>query len=61
MDEIIMDFDEEGHVKIEVKGVSGPRCDSLTKDIEEELGELVREEKKPEYFQQQKTIRHVKH
>ena len=47
---------QDGTVTEEVIGVVGNQCESLTKNIEEKLGEVQRVELKPEYYQQKQTI-----
>ena len=49
-------FKQDGTVTEEVIGVVGNECESLTKNIEEKLGEVQRVELKPEYYQQKQTI-----
>ena len=44
---------QQGEVHLEVKGVKGTKCMDLTKDIEEELGIVIEQEKKSEYYQQE--------
>lgn len=43
---------KDGAVEIKVKGVSGPGCEALTKDIEDALGTVTSREKTGEYFQE---------
>lgn len=45
-------INQQGEVEIEVKGVDGPACVKLTREIEEELGIVSRREKTSEYFKQ---------
>ena len=47
---------QDGTVTEEVFGAVGNECESLTKNIEEKLGEVQRVELKPEYYQQKQTI-----
>lgn len=44
MQEVIMDFNEEGDAVIAVKGVKGHGCKALTADLEAALGETVKDE-----------------
>ena len=46
---------KDGTVTEEVIGAVGNECESLTKNIEEKLGEVQRVEHKPEYYQQKQT------
>ena len=41
----------------EVIGAVGNECESLTKNIEEKLGEVQRVERKPEYYHQKQTTK----
>lgn len=43
---------ENGEVRITVKGVNGPRCLELTKELEEELGLVLAREKTSEYYKE---------
>ena len=47
---------QDGTVTEEVIGAVGNECESLTKNIEEKLGEVQRVERKPEYYNQKQTI-----
>lgn len=53
MQEVIVNVDPEGGVKVEAKGVHGSSCQSLTKSLEDAVGRTTADQKKPEYFQQQ--------
>ena len=44
---------QDGTVTEEVIGAVGNECESITKNIEERLGEVQRVARKPEYYQQQ--------
>jgi alcohol dehydrogenase class IV len=46
-------IDAEGNVKVDAQGVQGTGCQALTKAIEDSLGRVTADQKKPEYFQQQ--------
>ncbi len=50
---------KDGDVKIRVKGVAGPACEALTKDIENAIGVVTEREKTGEFFQatEQETIK----
>jgi len=43
-------IDEEGNVSFDVHGIKGPGCTTVLKPFEQ-LGQVVEEHKKPEYFQ----------
>jgi hypothetical protein len=49
MEEITIDIDAEGNVKIEGHGIVGPDCETLTKEIEKALGTVEKRTKKREY------------
>ena len=53
---IIFTIRQDGTVTEEVIGAVGNECESLTKNIEEKLGEVQRVERKPEYYNQKQTI-----
>ena len=46
---------QDGLVSEEVIGAVGNSCENLTKLIEERLGEVIKVEHKPEFYQQQNT------
>ena len=46
---------QDGLVSEEVFGTVGNSCENLTKLIEERLGEVIKVEHKPEFYQQQNT------
>jgi len=50
---------QDGTVTEEVIGAVGNECESITKNIEERLGEVQRVERKPEYYQQQTVEKDV--
>ncbi len=52
---ITFTIDENGEVKIEVKGAPGEDCMKLTKEIEEALGMVGERSMTSEYFQQEET------
>lgn len=53
MEQVIVEIDAEGNVKVEAQGVRGSGCAALTKAIEESLGATTADQKKPEFFQAQ--------
>jgi hypothetical protein len=55
MPQVIVNIDAAGEVKVEANGVTGSGCQALTRAIEESLGSTSADQKKPEYFQQQKA------
>jgi hypothetical protein len=55
MQEIIIEFDVAGEVKLEGKGFKGKNCDEAMGQFEEALGGVARRQNKPEYFQGVRT------
>jgi len=51
MQEIVIDFDITGEVKLEGKGFQGKSCDEAMGDFEKALGVLSNRKNKPEYVQ----------
>ena len=51
--DIFFTIDENGEVKIEVKGAPGEDCLALTKEIEEALGLVGERQMTSEYYQQE--------
>jgi hypothetical protein len=49
--EIAFSIAPDGTVTFEVKGVKGPDCLELTKEIEEELGVVVSRQNTSEYYE----------
>ena len=47
---------QDGLVTEEVIGTVGNACQDLTKLIEERIGEVIKKETKPEYYQSQKNV-----
>jgi len=50
MQEIIIDFDESGEVRMEGKGFQGKSCDEAMGAFEKALGVVTDRKNKPEYF-----------
>jgi len=48
--EIQFKIDDEGNVSIEVKGVSGPECERITREIEEAIGIVSTRDRTSEYY-----------
>jgi len=53
--DIFFTIDENGEVKIEVKGAPGEDCMKLTKEIEEALGLVEERALTAEFYQQEET------
>jgi len=51
--DIFFTIDEDGEVKIEVKGAPGEDCMALTKEIEEALGIVGERQMTSEYYQKE--------
>lgn len=51
MDQVIVDIDADGNVKVEAQGVRGQGCAALTKAIEDAVGRTTADQKKAEYYQ----------
>jgi hypothetical protein len=51
--DIFFTIDENGEVKIEVKGAPGEDCLALTQEIEEALGLVGERQMTSEYYQQE--------
>lgn len=49
MQDIIIDIEPDGKIKIEAQGFEGPECKQLTAEIEKALGEVTTVKEKPEY------------
>jgi hypothetical protein len=57
MQEIEIIVDEQGNVQVEAKGFSGADCKTLTKAIEEAVGEVTDVKLKPGYRQTRNVTR----
>ena len=57
MKEIIVEISPDGAVHVEAFGYQGNSCEEATKFIEEALGETVEQQRKPEYYRQQRNVR----
>ncbi len=55
MQEIIIEFDAAGEVKMEAKGFQGKSCDEAMGHFEKALGVVSDRKNKPEYFQGVRT------
>jgi hypothetical protein len=51
MQEIIIEFDAAGEIKMEGKGFQGKSCDEAMGQFEKALGLVSSRKNKPEYFQ----------
>ena len=49
--EIQIDIDDNGNVSFLVKGVKGKKCLEITKDLENALGIVRKQEKTAEFYQ----------
>ena len=55
MEEIIIEIDPEGSLRIDAVGFQGPDCEEATKFIEQALGTVAQRRQKPEYHQRRQT------
>jgi hypothetical protein len=55
MQEIIIDIDVTGEVKLEGKGFQGKSCDEAMGAFEKALGITTNRKNKPEYFREVRT------
>ncbi len=51
LQEIDIFIEKDGQVKLEVRGVKGPGCLDLTRDLEKALGGEVEREMRPEAYE----------
>ena len=49
---------QDGTVHEEVQGVVGDECETLTREIEQALGEISGRKHKPEYYKNNVTLQH---
>jgi hypothetical protein len=56
MQELEITIDREGVATIHVKGVRGPGCESLTKKLEDRIGETRERTYTAEYFEELSEI-----
>ena len=57
MEEIEILISPTGDVKVEGKGIAGPDCVLLTKELEDALGTVEKRVKKAEYHQPREILR----
>ena len=51
MQQINVDIDAEGGIRIDAVGFSGPDCEQATRFLEEALGQVRDRQRKPEWHQ----------
>ncbi len=56
MSQVTVRISRIGQVTIDVLNAQGMHCSTLTKVLEQALGETARDEMKPEYFETQQTL-----
>lgn len=52
MQELEITIDREGRVQVQVKGVQGPSCLSLTRDLEAAVGVVTERTCSPAYYEE---------
>ncbi|CAN0151767.1 unnamed protein product [Ectocarpus sp. 12 AP-2014] len=52
LQELIVDFTDDGRILLEVKGVKGNECRVITEDLIKALGDVITTENTEEYFQE---------
>jgi len=50
----------DGSVTFEVKCAKGPSCMDLTRALEESLGEVVEQERTPEFYQEVEEVEQIR-
>lgn len=61
MPEIEVTIDENGNVKMEVKGAKSETCRKLTQELEKGLGTVKERKLKPEFYEREKRDENLKH
>lgn len=61
MEQIIVTVSAEAEVTVEVRGLSGPGCKALTREIEQALGETTKDEPTREMQQTLEAGVHAQH
>jgi len=61
MQELEITIDRDGIATIRVKGVRGPGCESLTRKLEDRIGETRERIRTAEYFEEQAENRIQEH
>ena len=51
IEEVDVTIDDRGRVRIEVRGVAGNACETLTRDLEQKLGVVIDREYQDSYYQ----------
>ena len=54
--EVLVSISVEGEIKVEVKGLPGPGCKDLTRQLEAALGDTVGDKKTREFHQAGKAV-----
>jgi hypothetical protein len=60
MQELEITIDNEGRVLIHVNGVKGEECLTLTKKLEDEVGDVQERAFSPDYYEQPVEISHYR-
>jgi len=56
MHELEIEISEDGKIKVKVKGVKGAKCEEITRDLEEALGEVEEREYTEEYYEEEQNV-----
>jgi hypothetical protein len=59
MKTIEITIDESGKTTVEAQGFTGSSCTDATKAIEQALGATTHDTKKPEYYQQARSVQQI--
>lgn len=49
-EEIIIEIDDLGNIKIDMIGFQGKICEKITEELANKVGEIIDDKKKPEYY-----------
>ncbi|CAM9091672.1 unnamed protein product [Scytosiphon promiscuus] len=61
LQELIVDFTDDGRILLEVKGVKGNECRVITEDLIKALGDVITTENTEEYFEEKVVnVQHVR-
>jgi hypothetical protein len=52
MQTVTYTINKDGKVAVNIENVVGPACESITKNVESRLGDVVSKDMKPEFYQE---------